>query len=353
MRDMTIAAVGDILLWRGQIRAARKPGGEGYHFSPVFAPVAPVLRAADLTLGNLETTFSGPRLPFQRRNPRNGFPMFNCPDSLAEALRASGFDILTTANNHCLDGGMAGLRRTLDVLDQAGLSHTGTFRSQAEARRLLIRDVKGLQVGVLAYTYGTNGLTAGPGCAWAVNRIREAKILQDIRRMRRFADLVVVCLHFGREFHLQPSAGQRALVMRLFRHGADVILGAHPHVIQPAESLLVRELDGRLRRKFVIYSLGNFVSARMRGMVRTESGVITLLTVEPGGDGRARVTGVRHVPTWVQRRAAGGRAVYRVLPVREWLKRPGDGVTTTDLATMRRVLQATTAQLHGRAPRPQ
>ncbi|QSO52742.1 CapA family protein [Alicyclobacillus curvatus] len=345
MKTIHIAAVGDVLMWRRQIASAKQEGGRSYAFDPMFREVAPYLRGADLTIGNLETTFSGREPAYQKRNQKTGWPMFNCPDELAGALRRAGFNVLTTANNHCMDRGIRGLKRTLGVLDRHGLRHTGTYRSRSESAKLLVANVKGVRVGVLAYTYGTNNIPVPRDSAWAVNRIWPTKIENDIARMKKHADLVIVVLHFGQEFHRFPNDKQKSLVKRLFYHGADVVLGVHPHVLQPMSLRSVRERSGRVAKKFVIYSLGNFISDRMLGNIHSDSGVIVNLTVTKDDKGVTSVQAVRTIPTWVHKFQRGGGTRFRVLPVGRFLKKPDQRLTREDIKTMRRVGAATSRHL--------
>lgn len=202
MATITLAAVGDLLMKGVIIESARRTDRgrkkESYAFGPIFAKVAPYLRKADLTIGNLETTFSGPRWFEQgagkrykyERKSRFGNPMFNCPDELAATLKQAGFDVLTTANNHSMDGGPFGLKRTLRILDKHGLRHTGTARSREESGRLLIVDAGGIKLGILAYTRGTNSLPVPE--PWSVNRIGSKRILADMKRLKEHVDAVIV-----------------------------------------------------------------------------------------------------------------------------------------------------------------
>lgn len=334
--EITVAAVGDILMWGKQIASAKK--NDGYSFDAMFRHVSSYLRSADVTIGNLETTLSGRENKYQRKNPRNGYPMFNCPDELAGTLKRNGFKVLTTANNHCMDRGVRGLKRTLNILDRHGISHTGTFRSEKEAKNYLILEKKGIKLGILAYTYGTNGIEVPSSMPWLVNRIRRSKMLEDLRILRRKADIIIVALHFGREFHRFPSDKQKATVQLLLKNGADVILGAHPHVIQP---MMLRN------GKFVIYSLGNFISARMRNNLHTESGVILKLRIRKENDGDAFVSSVSYIPTWTQQETGTGKKRYRVLPVRKFLHKSDSPLSRSDLETLRKVWRNTTQHLKG------
>lgn len=348
MTSIQIAAVGDLLMWRRQIASAKRAGNT-YSFDSMFREVAPYLRSADLTIGNLETTLSGREQMYQRRNPKTGWPMFNCPDELAGALKRAGIHVLTTANNHCLDRGFAGLRRTIRVLDKHGLQHTGTFATKAESRRLLVRTVKGIRVGILSYTYGTNGIVLPAGRSFAVNRINLAKMRSDLTRLRKQADVAVVAVHFGQEFHRYPNQRQKDVVKALFRNGADIVLGAHPHVLQPMVRTTVRQGKGRSADRFAIYSMGNFVSDRMLGGIHSDSGVIVKIGVEKDSKGSTHLRQVRIVPTWVHRYGTKSGTRFRVLPVRRFLNASDSRLSQADRSKLRHVYRVTTGHLLGGA----
>ncbi|MBO9606712.1 MAG: CapA family protein [Paenibacillaceae bacterium] len=303
MTTITIAAVGDLLVKKTMIAAAAREGG----FAPMLAKVKPILRKADFTVGNLETTFAGSRF---RGAP--GKLLFSSPDGFAAALRNAGFNALGTANNHCMDGKLAGLKRTLTVLDRHGIRHTGTARSAGEARRKLIVSVKGIRIGLLAYTKGTNGIPVPQ--PWLVNRLNRGKMIADIRRLKGRTDLIVVCLHFGKEFRPYPDRGQIGLMRELFRHGANVVLGAHPHVLHPIRMFVLKDIDGRVRNRVAASSLGNFVSAELPRHTARLWGTILRLTVTKRADGVTDVTKLTRVPTRIVQPSAGKRAGFRVVP---------------------------------------
>ncbi|WP_375162506.1 CapA family protein [Paenibacillus sp. Pae15] len=321
--QITIAAVGDLLMKSRIIASAKQAGG--YAFDPIFKNVKPYLTKPDITIGNLETTFSGNRrpgaggkqpkgsAPQERRNPRTGFPLFNCPDELASTLKNIGFQVLTTANNHCMDGGAAGLKRTLNVLDKHGLKHTGTFRSPAESRRHLILRVKGVKIGILNYAKGTNSITVPK--PWLVNRIALKKIITDIRKLKNKTDFLIVYLHFGQEYRPSPNKNQKQLMHALFKQGANAVLGAHPHVQHPIVIYKVKDIDGRVRKRVAASSLGNFISTRLKNNANTTRGVILTMTLTKNNRGVTDLSRVDRLPTVVQRKKEKGKTVYRVVPI--------------------------------------
>ncbi|NOU97249.1 CapA family protein [Paenibacillus sp. LMG 31456] len=323
MVKITIAAVGDLLM-KSEIIASAKQSG-AYTFDPIFEKVAPYLRKHDITIGNLETTFSGKKwyqevirkrpkcnCPNERRNPRTGYPVLSCPDTLASALKKSGFHVLTTANNHCMDGGVTGLKRTLSVLDKHGLKHTGTFRSLKESNRHLVLRAKGLNIGFLAYTKGTNSIRVPK--PWFVNRIDQKKLVADIRKLKNKTDFIIVYLHFGQEYMPYPSKSQKQLIQLLFKQGVNVVLGAHPHVLHQATIAKVKDIDGHVRNRVAASSLGNFVSTRLKKNSNTTRGMILALTIIKNNRGITDISKIDRVPTLVQRRKVKERTVFSVVP---------------------------------------
>ncbi|EFM11385.1 Capsule synthesis protein, CapA [Paenibacillus curdlanolyticus YK9] len=315
MASITVAAIGDLLMKAPIIASARKSKTNSYAFGPMFAKVAPSLRNNDIMIGNLETTFSGtPKQlgKYETRAPRTGYPAFNCPDTLASTLKRCGFDLMTTANNHCMDGGSAGLRRTLRILDQHGLKHTGTARTPAESRKKTIITAKGIRVGVLSYTLGTNSIPVPK--PYMVNKIYEKKMIADLASLRQRTDFIIVCVHFGKEFQRTPNAKQRHIVQLLFRNGANAVLGAHPHVLQPVVLKKVTDKRGVTKRRVAAYSLGNFISTKLRKNPYTQQGLILKLKIHKDAQGRTDLTGITRVRTKVRTSVVNGRKVYRVVP---------------------------------------
>jgi len=342
-----IAAVGDILMWGNQVRSARTSYG-AYSFDYMFKEVKPLLKDADLTIGNLETTLSGREKYYQRVNTIIGGPSFNCPDELAKTLKRSGFDVLTTANNHCMDRGIDGLKRTLDILDKVGIYHTGTFRSYEESTSKLIIKVKGIKVGILACTYGTNGYEVPEQEAWAVNYIGE-NILPQVYEMKKEADLTIVYMHLGEQFTNEPINAQRYWVQQFFEHGADIILGAHPHVIQPMRFKRVRDVDGIVKDRFVAYSLGNFISDLLTENIYTITGMILNLEVAKNATGNTVVTNVEYIPTWVLRNEVDNKTNFVLLPMSKYLNSSGSTLTADTLDDMKKAWDHTKALLGGKA----
>ncbi len=246
--EATLLFAGDAMMHQLQIDVARQSDGS-YSYDGYFDAVAPLIKEADYAVVNLETPTAAGHY--------SGYPMFNAPDSYVDALKDAGFDMMLTANNHTLDRRDRGLVRTVDLLEARGLDHIGTYRSSAARDSVMpfIKDVNGFRIGFLNYTYGTNGIDIQGDVV--VDYIDRDKMAGDIRKVREGgAELVCVAVHWGVEYKLLPNIHQKSLADFLFDQGADMVIGGHPHVIQPME---MRE-DGEGNNRFLVYSLGNFIS---------------------------------------------------------------------------------------------
>ncbi|MBM7564070.1 CapA family protein [Paenibacillus sacheonensis] len=358
-KQIVVAAVGDLLMkpllikslhTGAQAAGTGSQGGTNYAFEQMFEPVARYLQDAHLTIGNLETTFAGGReadFNKTKRNPKNRNPLFKSPDALAPALSAAGFDVFATANNHCADYGVRGLVRTLDVLDKNGLGHVGTYRSAEESRKLCVRNVEGIRIGILSYTRDTNGMSVPKGQPAGVKKLVRARMKNDMKRLRAAADFIIVCMHCGFEYEESPAAHQKEWVRFLFRNGADVVLGSHPHVLQPAITRIVKDVSGRTRKRFAIYSLGNFVSTRLHGKDAALTGIIVRLRLR-STNGQVRLDGIEGVPTWV---GMTKKSKCRIVPLQEAIGKP-DEYPEEQLARMKRAYQRTLRMYRGVLPFP-
>lgn len=246
--EATLLFAGDAMMHQLQIDVARQPDGS-YSFDGYFDNIAPLIKEADYAVVNLETPTAHGRY--------SGFPMFNAPDSYVDELKKAGFDMMLTANNHTLDRHDHGLVRTADLLEARGLDHIGTYRNSAARDSVMpfIKDINGFQIGFLNYTYGTNGIDVQGNVV--VDYIDRNKMAGDIRKARnQGAELVCVTVHWGQEYKLLPDSHQKSLADFLFDQGVDMVIGGHPHVIQPMEMRVSSGGDNR----FLVYSLGNFIS---------------------------------------------------------------------------------------------
>lgn len=245
---ITLLFVGDAMQHSAQIEAARTP--YGYSYDSCFDQLKGEIESADLAVVNLEVPLGG--------FPYSGYPQFCAPDAYASALKQAGFDLFLTANNHCLDRREKGLDRTIKQLDSLKVFHTGTYCSEKEKSRLhpLLLRKNGIRIAFLNYTYGTNGIQVRP--PYIVNYIQTEKIIHDIEVAKKNgADVIIVCPHWGDEYQNLPNFSQKRLAGALVDAGAHLIVGSHPHVIQPIEIRI--DSVGRIK-SVIAYSLGNFIS---------------------------------------------------------------------------------------------
>ena len=282
-----------------------------YDFSHVFSNIADKLSSADLTIGNLETTFAGSDRGY------SGYPTFNTPDALAANLKNLGFDVLSTANNHSLDKGFSGLTRTIEVLDENGISHMGTYTSEESRNEILVKDVNGIKIAFLAYTYGTNGIPVPSGKDFCVNLINKDQIKADLEKAKSLdVDLISVNMHWGNEYRLKSTTEQEELADFLFENGVDIILGSHPHVLEPMERRTITLEDGTEKDGFLIYSLGNFVSGQTK-QYTNHSIILNLKITKHGDDGKITIDDITYTPIYVDNRGSSADERFKILDIKQ------------------------------------
>lgn len=269
---------GDAMQHQGQLDQALKVGGgKEYDYSDCFRLIAPEVTKADYAVVNLEVPLGG--------GPTySGYPCFSAPDSYAQALKDAGFDLMLTANNHCLDRGDKGAQRTIEALANLGLDQIGTYKDTTDrnARVPFIKEIKGIKFGFLNYTYGTNGIEPKAGTEVAL--IDRAKMEREIKATREAgAEILVVAIHWGVEYVLRENANQRDIADFLVDQGVDLVIGGHPHVIQPME---VRHNEKEDKNVLVVYSLGNLISNMKTP--DTRGGAWVRVLIDRGEDGKAR-----------------------------------------------------------------
>ena len=300
---LTVLFAGDIMGHEGQIVSAYNKNTKKYSYDNVFKYIKPVISEADIAIGNLEVTLAGP--------PYTGYPAFCSPDELASACKNAGFDVLVNANNHSADKGPRGIRRTIKVLDSLNIPHTGTFVSSAARDTLtpLIVEKKGIRIALLNYTYGTNGIVVPPPAI--VSYIDTNRIATDIRRAKsKKSDLVVVFIHWGIEYDSIPSRDQKRTAASIFRNGADVIIGSHPHCLQP----MISNITPEGLNKPLVWSMGNFVSYKRQR--RSDGGAMVRLTINKSG-GKTSIKDAGYILTWVYVPNENGKRQFYILPCSE------------------------------------
>ena len=323
----TILSIGDLLM-HGQLITDAQQADGSYDFNYIFPYITPYVTAADYAAANLEVTLAGPSRPYQ------GYPMFNCPDAIVDAAKNAGFDMLLTANNHMYDSGEDGFLRTVRTIREKGLTVLGT-REEAEEPAYTVQDINGIKVGMVCYTYeqrpenyrsdrvylNKNILSAT--CSALVNSFVGTEldpfyteiggILEQMRNDG--AEATVMFIHWGVEYQLTQNAEQQQIAQKLCDLGFDVIVGGHPHVVQPVE-LLESTVDPE-HRTVCLYSMGNAVSNQRQGELtsittaHTEDGAMFSMTFSKYSDGTVYLEDVALIPTWVRAIDANGNTVVR------------------------------------------
>ena len=321
----TILSTGDLLMHGGLINAANQGDGT-YDFGYIFPYITEYVTAADYAVANLETTLAGTAKPYQ------GNPMFNCPDELVDAAKNAGFDMLLTTSNHSYDSQQPGFERTIRTIREKGLANLGTMLS-AEEPKYVVQDINGIKIGMIAYTYEDS---LGPGNPPALNYNPMQAGGYDLINCFRHSDpdslynhlgpqmelmkadgaeAIVVYLHWGQEYKLEANASQKEIAQHLCDMGVDVIIGGHPHVVEPVE--LLESATDPSHRTVCLYSMGNAVSNQRQGLLKsittahTEDGVLFSVTFSKYSDGTVYLEDVELIPIWVRAVDASGNTVVR------------------------------------------
>lgn len=359
--ELTISCVGDIMVHKSQLTAQYNSATDSYSFDDNFQYVKKYIEAADLALCNVETTFGG--------GAYSGYPAFNSPESLADAISNAGFDAAITSNNHMMDTGFKGMQRTIEVLRGAGLPVTGS-KLAGEDKSYIIADVKGVKVAVVSYTYETpgvngrrtiNGNPLSDEAKSCINSFSYNSLDNDLAALKADIDsargdgaqVVIVYFHWGEEYQRTPNDWQQRIARRAAEMGADAIFASHPHVLQGVEMLKITEpgaddgqsgdtADGtedsidnsqdggsgsgqgdggaKTKKVPVFYSLGNFLSNQRRETLNnnayTEQGLIASvhLTYHPDS-GELSDVSMDAMPTWLDKYTSGGRTYYAIVPL--------------------------------------
>ena len=321
--NIKIAVIGDIMCHNSQYKDAYDSKNNTYDFSYVFSDIKEYISSADIAIGNLETTFAGKEMGY------SNYPRFNTPEQLATNLKDFGIDVVSTANNHCMDTNYTGLVSTLKYLDEAGISHTGTNETEEQQNQILVKDVNGVKIAFLSFTYGTNGITIPVDKSFAVNLIDEDLILRQIKLAKeQNPNLICVSMHWGIEYQLKQNQEQEKLKDLLFNNGVDIILWSHPHVLQPMKNETITLDDGSTKDCFVIYSLGNFMSGQTKE--NTRSSVILNIDITKSGEtGKTKLNKVEYIPIYMYKSPTARVHKYKILDIEKTLSNFESGIDKT------------------------
>ncbi len=309
-RKAVIRSFGDIIIHQPLFDTAYDAKEKTFDFSPYFALIADSLSKADYTVGNVDGPMGG-----KGSRGYRFYPQFNTPPHLMYALKSSGVDMLTLANNHALDTFFDGLKREINNVEKVGLDHVGAYRTQAEYDTPKVVTINGIKVGITNYTVSTNNLerSSDPEATiYGLRTTRNSSPRKDIAALRGAgAEFVVVYMHWGEEYQRTVNSSQKDLAKKLVAAGADMIIGGHPHVVQSIETVKAKGLDGKERSALVVYSMGNFLCDQ-RTRYR-DSGIIFEFTLVDDGSGVIQAVSPRYVPVYVWRISTDSGYDYRVV----------------------------------------
>lgn len=324
----SIGVTGDIMGHGPVLKSVLTDSGE-YDFTKSFRYIAPYFSSYDFMVANLEVTLGGPEA-----GDYKGYPTFNNPDSLIDGLLYAGIDMVTTATNHSYDTGHDGFIRTQEVLKQKGMLYTGTRLSETDAN-YIVNEINGIKIGMINYTYevegskGTqkilNGIKMDEADGVLINSFNYSKmdafyseVETAISNMRsEGAEIIMFFIHWGNEYETNPSNTQKKIAQNLSNKGVDIIVGGHPHVIQPMNVLTAE--DGR--KTLCIYSVGNSISNQRRYEINqspsghTEDGIIFNVDIARWSDGTVGISDVNVTPLWVSLDNIEGKNTYTIIPV--------------------------------------
>jgi len=306
---LKFSAVGDLMCHGTQLKYAQVDS-VSFDFNRNFSKVKPIFDESDFVMGNLETVIAGEKKGYF------GYPVFNTPIDFLTALEYAGFDLLITANNHATDQRKDGIINTALNITKSNMNYSGTIISPEDMDSINVYSVNDISFAVLSYTYGVNINNLNKDDMFMVNFIDSVRIREDIKRARNEkAEIVILFFHFGTEYSKEPNQYQKDIVSRSIEYGADIILGSHPHTLQPIE--FFQTSNASLDTGFVAYSLGNFISnQRWR---YSDCGTILNFELEKNiYTDKIRLAAVNFIPTWVYKGNIGGKKEFEVLPASKY-----------------------------------
>lgn len=329
--EIKISAVGDILIHQTQLEAQYNSAAKKYDFTNNFKYVKPYIQNADLAIANLETTLS------THEEDYKGYPVFISPDAIVDALKDTGFNLLTAANNHILDGGTSGFYATQEILKEKKIDYVG-IKKDKEDKSYIIKNLKGIKVGIANYTFETpraggyktiNSQKVDKKIEGLIDSFNNSNLKNDLPKMKERiaqmkkagAEVIVFCMHWGTEYERNPNSFQKQLAQELSNMGVDIIFAGHPHVLQPIEFIKSQKDN---KETLVVYSMGNFISNQRKEILKQsygEDGIIVNITVKKNlKDSKIALGELSYVPTWVNRYESNNSFVYEIVPVGDGLK---------------------------------
>lgn len=314
--------VGDAMQHKSQIDDAKREGGKSYDYSLYFEEMENKIKESDLAIVNLEVTLGG--------KPHTGYPIFSAPDEFAKAIQDAGFNVFVTANNHSVDRGKKGIERTIKVLDSLNIVHTGTFKDSIEREiyypLLILKN--GIRIAMLNYTYGTNGIPVPkPNIVNLIDTLQIKKDIADANQLG--ADIIVANMHWGEEYILKQNRSQEKLANFLVDNGVRLVIGNHPHVVQPVD---IRR-EGDSIKSIIVYSMGNYVSG-MR-TVNTSGGMVVSIEISKEPKLPVSIDSFDYSLVWVHKPKKGNQySNFKLLPVKAYENEEGKTALGADYLEM-------------------
>lgn len=321
--SITLNVVGDIMAHNPQLQAQHDKSTNTYSFDNNFKYVKNYMEKADLSIANLETTLAGPTTPY------TSYPTFNTPDALIDSLKYAGVDILSTINNHSFDKGDLGFERTLSIAKEKGFDTVGTVEDVGE-KNYIIKDINNIKLGITSFSYGEiknntkylNGIKISDKSKDKMNIFDMTSVdnafdtINNTLKNIKDTDMKILIIHWGNEYQRSPSEFQKRLAQKLSNSGVDIIIGSHPHVVQPAE--IIKSSNGE-NETLVIYSLGNFISNQRKellGSPFTEDGLMAEIEITKDFNNKKTfISKANFIPTWVNKYHNGSKYVYEIIPI--------------------------------------
>ncbi|MBN2891125.1 MAG: CapA family protein [Bacteroidales bacterium] len=306
--ELSILFIGDIMQHNLQIQSAYRKETDSYDFSGQFEFFTDVIKSCDITIANLEVSFGGA--------PYSGYPGFSCPDELITAIKNAGINYLVTANNHVYDNDKYGFNRTIDLIDNAGIHRTGIYKNKADKTKNnpMIINEKGFKIAVFNYTYGVNLYDTKPSTT-IVNIFDKNVIERDLTSVKdSLCDIVIVFMHWGQEYERMQNESQEEYAEFCFQNGADLVIGSHPHVIQPFERYDYVMPDGSKKDVLLAYSLGNFISNYDKWRY-CDGGATLKVKFTKSKNKKVQISEAGYILIWVYKVVENNILYHRVLPV--------------------------------------
>lgn len=328
---LNVVFVGDLMCHMPQIESAKIiTAKDSFNFLESFNFIKPFISQADIAIGNLETVIGGKDLTY------TGYPNFNSPFEYLSAIKETGFDFLVASNNHSMDRGKIGVLRTIEALKLLNLGYSGIYNSNEDNDSIRIISINNIIIAILSYSYGLNGRVLQSKDKYLVNLIDTSIIAKEISKAKeKNADIILTYFHFGDEYTRLPNKFQNEIVNFAIKCGADIIIGSHPHVLQPIKKF---KTNHNLDTGFVAYSLGNFISGQRKRY--TDCGIILSFNIVKH-NGKLKLNSIEGVPTWVFNGVINNKKNFYILQNTVDIEKKYSFLNNTDIFKAKQALEDT------------